>query len=217
MATLVTRFSETRIQQLSLALLLTDGATGSDELLGTVTVDAGTGEAPFQKHPAGTFLFFRLAAGAHTVKVRSVEGIYVPVDITVNIPMPTPLWPAFPDRSLADVTKPLDDPAQPAAYRAQRAAAALMPSTLYPFAPGATLLRGVVSLAGAPLAGATVRKVGDAAAYVTGTDGSYVLPFANIAGMSETVTVRASYSSQPDKDESVTLSRGMTASKNIAM
>ena len=125
--------------------------------------------------------------------------------------------PVVPDRSLADLTKPLDDAAQAAAYKAQRAAATLMPSTMYPFPAGATLLRGAVSHAGSPLAGATVRQVGDAGGYVTAADGEYVLSFTGVTGMAETITVRASHVSQPDTDVSVTLSRGMTVSMNIAM
>ncbi len=217
MPSLVTQFTETRTLNLELALLLADGVTGRDELLGTVTVDAGNGEVPIQKYPAGTFLFFRLGAGAQTLKVRSAEGIYLPVDIAVTIPMPAPLWPAYPDRTLADVTKSLDDPSQPAAYKSQRAAAMLMPSIQYPFASGMTVMRGVVSHAGVPLNGATVRRVGDAGAYVTGAGGEYVLWFTSVAGMSETITVRASHVSQPDTDVSVTLSRGMTVTNNIAM
>lgn len=215
-SSLVTHFSETRKLKLALALVLLDGVTGREELTGTVTVDAGTGEVPFWKYPAGTFLFFNLGPGAHTLKVRSVEGFYVPVDIPVTLPMPVPLWPAYPDRSLADLTKPLSDPAQPTAYRTQRAAATLMPTTQYPFAEGTTLLRGVVSHAGSPLAGASVRKVG-APATLTGSGGEYVLSFNSVAGMAEKITLRASHVSQPDKDVPVTLSRGMTVTKNIAM
>jgi hypothetical protein len=93
----------------------------------------------------------------------------------------------------------------------------LMPSTMYPFAAGTTLVYGAISHAGAALPGAIVRKAGDPGGFVTEDDGRYVLAFDSVAGLSETITLRASHAALADTDVSVTLSRGMTVSKDIAM
>jgi hypothetical protein len=217
MGTLTTLYSETRQLQLTLALLLADGFTGGSELLGTVTVTAETGPVGLQKSPYGTYLFFGLAAGLHTLQVRSLEGYYQPVDIPLVVPLPSPLWPAYPDRSIANPTIPLDDPAQPAAYRAQRELATLMPTAQYPFPAGATLVRGTVTHLGAPLSGALVDQAGGLQVYITASDGQYVLFFTQTSGIAQTVTLRATHAALPDANVPVDLARGTTVSQNIAM
>jgi hypothetical protein len=131
--------------------------------------------------------------------------------------MPHPLWPAFPDITLADQDKLLDDPAQPAAYRAQRQAATLQPSTAYPFPIGATLVRGIVLADGVPLAGATVRHSGAEQMYQTGSDGEFVLFFENVSGVAERITLLATHSPHPRRTQKIEVHRGMTVATNIVM
>jgi hypothetical protein len=119
--------------------------------------------------------------------------------------------------SLADSSKPLDDPAQPAAYRAQRSAVTLQPSTAYPFPVGATLVRGTVLVDAIPLAAAMVRRVGDDMAYTTGADGEFVLFFPRINGMAETITLRASHPLHVDVDRAIQVRRGLTVATTIMM
>jgi hypothetical protein len=166
--------------QLSLALLLYDGFTGAQELVGDITVSFANKPRtrpflPFRKTPQSTFLFFGLAAGAYTVQIRSNDELpdqtppyYLPTDVSVsvadlpvNVAAQKPIWPAFPDINLANGNKPLDDPTQPEAYQVQRRAATLQPTAAYPFPAGATLLRGTVRAGrqGAPLADAIVRRI----------------------------------------------------------
>jgi hypothetical protein len=132
--------------------------------------------------------------------------------------MPTALWPAFPDRSLANPNLPLGDPGQTAAYKAQLAAATLLPTTSYPFPPGSTLIRGSILHGGLPLAGATVQQAGGTdPAYVTGADGQFVLFLSNPPGLPETLTINAKHAALADGSAILTVIRGQTVSLTINM
>ncbi len=153
--------------QPSLVVSLWDGFTGANTLAGDVTVMIGRTAPSFQKESQATFVFASLANGNYTVNVRSAldEPYYLPVDIPLTLPFErppitlwpqAPVWPGYPDIALADPSKLLDDPDQTAAYLAQRTLTTLLPTTAYPFPAGATLVRGVVTGAGAALSGALV-------------------------------------------------------------
>lgn len=211
---------------LDLAVLLFDAYTGARQLLGSPTVSlAGSSATPYRKPGESTYLFFGVPAGSYTVQVRSPADrpYYLPADIPVTLPMPDPLWPAVPDASLADPSKPLDDPTQPAAYRAQRALAGMVPATAYPYPAGATLVRGAVTSGGAPLLGATVLDLGGGASYVTGADGMYALPLTKLVGpdgrsaLLGSATLRASHPIHPDVTATVAFRRGATSALNIDM
>ena len=94
---------ESSVTKLSLALLLRDRLTFADALVGDIGVTAGSriGE---RKGLSGTFLFFGLGPGSLDFSVRSAPDTpyYLPLNIRVTVPMPSPLWPAFPDITLAD-------------------------------------------------------------------------------------------------------------------
>jgi hypothetical protein len=128
-----------------------------------------------------------------------------------------PIWPAFPDINLADSTKPLDDPTQNPAYRAQRLAATLQPSTSYPFPAGSTLVRGTVFANGAPLAGATVQCVAEKQQYLTDEGGEFVLFFTQISGVGETITLQATHALHPTVQQNTDVHRGMTVATNIVL
>jgi len=215
--------SEPRELALAFALMLIDGFTHAPQLIGEPSVRfAGRALVPFQKRPDATFLFFNQPPGNYTVDVREGQNsgrapYYQPVDIPIVLPMPHPLWPAFPDVTLADADKPLDDPTQPEAYRAQRTAATLQPTTAYPFPAGATLIRGRVAVGAAPVAGARVRRVGDALEYSTEADGEFVLFFLRPKGSGDTVVLRASHAAHGDVDRQVKLVRGTTVSTTIQL
>lgn len=241
MAVLKTLDPDIRELKLSFALMLLDRFTQSNELAGKLTVRVANQpfEAPFvplQKPGQAVFGFFDLPAGAYTLQVRSNrEGrvdetqedeppyylseppYYFSVDVPIVMPPPNNLWPAFPDLLLADQTKPLDDPTQPVGFRQQRALATLQPTTSYPFGAGTTLVRGRVLVGGAPVANARVRRVNDDLEYITGPDGQYALFFNKVKGASEAITIRATRPPQPDKDQPVTVRRGMTVTQNIVM
>lgn len=213
-------YRETRALQLSLAVVLFDAFTGRSELRGEVEVRLAGGEqTPFERPSDATFLFFELAPGAYTVTVRSAGAspFYRSVDLSLNLPMPNPLWPAFPDVTLADPNKMLADPTQTPAYRAQRAAATLWPDVAYPFPAGATLVRGRVMASGSPLADATVTRLGGAEQFMTGSEGELVLFFPRIQGTGETVTLRASHALHPDLDLVIELERGRTVATTFVM
>jgi len=124
----------------------------------------------------------------------------------------------FPDVALADPTLPLGDPGQTAAYKAQRQAATLLPTNAYPFLAGATLIRGTIMSAGQPLANANVQQVGGIdPAYITGTDGQFVLFLANPPGLPTQVTVNAKHAGLADGNANVTVVRGLTVSVTINM
>jgi hypothetical protein len=235
--------------QLSLALLLYDGFTGTQELIGDITVSVLdetlsspmqtpsspplTGQAARQwmLRKAATFLLFGLAPGAYTLEVRSNSAspdetppYYLPANISVDVtvvpvvvPTQKPLWSAFPDINLADQTKPLDDPTQPEAYRVQRRAATLQPTTAYPFPAGSTLVRGTVFANGLPLSGAEVQRIGDDLSYPTGNDGGFVLFLTDINGTGATTTLKATHALHPPVQQKIEVHRGMTVATNIIM
>jgi hypothetical protein len=233
MSQLQTTYSETLELKLALALMLFDGFSGQNRLVGnyerglmaeppptsspyTTVRLAGPGPAPFQKVPSATFLFVGLPDGAHTIQTRS--PYYQPRDIMITLPMPVPRWPAFPDVTLANEDLPLQSPNQPAAYRAQRRLATLLPTTSYPFPGDATLVRGSVRYAGNGLAGATVRRVGgDGPEYVTEVDGGFVLFFFDIPRGGQLVTLQATHPLHPTATVSVRSVGGETVTRDIAM
>jgi hypothetical protein len=210
---------ETQRIQVALVLELYDGVTGLPALVAPVTVQVVDQETAWQKPNISQFVFFNLAPGPRVISVASATSApyYFPVAIPVTVPAPGALWPAFPDRTLADLTKPLDDPGQTPAYLAQRAQATLLPTTQYPFVPGSTLARGSVTAAGVPLAGAQVSRLGDPQQYVTGADGQYVLFFDSISGMGEAATLQSARAPYLTKTAGVTLTRGQTLSQDFAM
>lgn len=218
--------------KLSFALLLYDGFTGAQRLLGSIAVSltAKPRLLPIQKAPQATFLFFGLAPGMYAFQVRSNEGApdrtpqyYLPATVPITVSdlsdpamAHKPIWPAFPDIHLADLGKPLDDPAQPPAYRAERRAATLQPAVAYPFPAGATLVRGHVLAKGKPVAGAIVQRIGDHLQYPTGENGEFVLFFKDLSGIGETITLQATH---PLKtvEQTVEVQRGMTVSTAMVM
>ena len=132
------------------ALQLYDGFTGEPQLQGQVTVSIAGQKPPVAKTDSATFVFLNIGPGAYSISVQSSAQTpyYVPVNLPVTLPMPNPLWQTYPDPSVSDPTKPLDDPNQSAAYLAQRQPATLRPTPQYPFPPGATLVRGTVLAGG---------------------------------------------------------------------
>src|SRR5205823_9946610 len=106
------------------------------QLVGRTTVTLlGLDKKPIEKPSEGAFVFVGLAPRNYTVQVRSNgptetgkptpdRPYYLDLDRPIVLPMPHALWPAYPDLFLANQNLPLDDPAQPAAYRAQRRTAA---------------------------------------------------------------------------------------------
>jgi hypothetical protein len=238
--------------QLGLALMLYDGFTGAQELIGKISVSLSyetltspltsplasppgffqpTLNRPVRKPPQATFLFFGLLTGDYIAHVRSNMDLpeqtppyYLPADISITVtdlpitvPVQQPIWPAFPDINLADSTKPLNDPTQNSAYRAQRLAATLQPTTAYPFPAGSTLVRGTVFANGAPLAGATVQSAAADLQYVTGEDGEFVLFFTQISGLEQTITLQATHALHPAVQQTTDVHRGMTVTTNIVM
>jgi hypothetical protein len=219
--------------KLSFALMLYDGFTGAQRLLGSIAVSLAAKPrfVPVQKVPQATFLFFGLAPGTYAVQVRSNDKspgrtpqYYLPANVSVTVsnpsdlpPAPKPIWPAFPDVHLADRGKPLDDPAQPPAYRAQRRAATLQPAVAYPFPAGATLVRGHVLANGKPVAGAIVQRVGDDLQYPTGDNGEFVLFLKNLNGVGETITLQATHALHATVTQAVGVQRGMTVSTAVVM
>lgn len=204
---------------LQFALLLRDGFADSDRLLGNVTVASGAIDGA-RKDSSGAFLFYGLKAGLQSLAVSSDPDTpyYLPTAIPVTVPMPSALWPAFPDVTLADPSLPLGDPGQTAAYKAQRQLATLLPTNAYPFPAGTTLIRGTVMHAGQPLANATVQQAGGTdPAYTTGTDGQFVLFLANPPGLPQQVTVNAKLAGLVDGNKNVTVVRGLTVSTTITM
>lgn len=204
---------------LQFALLLRDGFANSDELLGDVTVTSGNAVGQ-QKGDCGTFLFYSLKPGLQSIKVKSgpYTPYYLPATIAVTVPMPAPRWPAFPDVTLADPNLPLGDPGQPAAFKAQRQAATLLPASSYPFLAGTTLIRGTVLHGGQNLSGATVQQAGGTdPSYTTGADGQFVLFLANPPGIPTQVAVTAAYPGLVNGSANVTVIRGLTVRVTINM
>lgn len=202
------------------ALQLFDGYTGASQLEGQVIVSIAGQRLPVANGDAATFVFLNIAAGAYTISVRAgaATPYYLPVDVPVTLPMPDPLWQAYPDLSLADPSKPPDDPGQPAAYRAQRALATLQPTPHYPFPADATLVRGTVLAGGAPLSEATVLRVGDAVGALSDANGEFVLFFDDVGGMGQAATIQATHPLYPGPvDVTVTLQQATTVSIQMIM
>lgn len=206
---------------LQFALLLRDGFADSDQLLGTVSVTAGSIQGQ-PNRDGNAFLFYNLKTGPQSFSISSGPDTpyYLAKAINLNItsPMPSPLWPAYPDITKADPTLPLGDPNQPAIYKTQRLNATLLPSNSYPFPSGSTLIRGTVTHGGIFLAGATVQQTGGTdPAYVTGADGQFVLFLKSPPSLPNKVTVTAKSAGLPDGQTDVTVLRGLSVSTTIAM
>jgi hypothetical protein len=210
---------ETAVVQVAFVLELYDGITGLPALAGSVLAEVASHEIGYQKPNTSQFVFFTLTPGTYIINVTSNQAVpyYEPANIAVAVPAPGTLWPAFPDRTVADPTKLLDDPGQTPAYLAQRAQATLMPTAQYPFAAGATLARGTVRAAGVPLAGAQVTRVGGPEQYVTAVDGQYVLVFDSVDGMGQAVTLQSAHAPYANQQTAVTLLRGFTITQDFAM
>jgi hypothetical protein len=221
MATLVHNFEQQTVR-IAFVLELYDGVTGLAALAGAVSAEVVNKETAMQKQNVAQFVFFSLAPGAYTVEVASgpATPYYSPVNIPITVPAPNTaaaLWPAFPDRTLADPTKTLNDPTQTPAYLAQRAQATLVPTAQYPFPAGSSLARGTVSATGSPLAGAAVSRVGFTEQCVSGSDGQYVLFFNSVDGMGEAATLQAAHAPYANKTAAVTLLRGLTVTQDFVM
>jgi hypothetical protein len=202
------------------ALQLFDGYTRASELQGDVAVTIAGQRSPLKKTESATWVFLDIRPGAHAIVVlpSPLTPYYEAVTVPVNLPLADPLWQAYPDLSLADRTKPLDDPGQPAPYQAQRALATLRPTPQYPFPPDATLVRGMVLAGGVPSAGATVVRVGDLRGAVTDASGEFVLFFGDVNVLGQAATIRATHPLQAGQtDVQVTLKRGTTVSIQIVM
>jgi hypothetical protein len=161
---------------LALAVMLRDAYTRRSSLLGEIEVKVADVETAVRKPVESTFLFATLPAGMHAITVRSTEDppLYLPVDLAITLPMTDPLWPAFPDRSVANLTLPFDSPLQTPLFRSQFLQASLIPSAAYPFPGDATLIRGSVSSAMGPLDDVGISD-GAAMRYRTGTSGEFVV------------------------------------------
>jgi hypothetical protein len=211
--------TETIETTLQFALLLRDGFADSGVLLGEVSVVSGTIEGE-RKYPSGAFVFSGLHTGAQTLKVSSSDATpyYMAKDVTVQIPPAAPLWPAFPDITVADPNLPLGDPGQTAVFKAQRQAATLLPAAAYPFPEGTTLIRGTVRHGGQLLPDATVVLVGsNDPAYITADDGQFVLFWKDAPGSAKAVTIKASHAGLADANVNVTVVRGQTVATRIDM
>ncbi len=244
MAALKTFDSDVRELKLVFALMLSDQFTETNQLAGRNTVRIANQPfvppyVPLQQPGQANFFFFDIPPAPYTVQIRSNSAgrvddpnhpqadappyylsdppYYFDVDVPIVFPPAHDGWPAFPDLLAADQTKPLDDPTQPAAFRQQRTLAALQPTTAYPFPIGATLVRGTALVGGLPVANARVRRVNDDLEYLTGPDGEFVLFFKKVVGASEVITLRATHAPQPDKDQAVTIRRGITVGQNIVL
>jgi hypothetical protein len=229
MAAFSTNEPDVRDLKLSLGLSLFDSFTRSQQAAGEISVSLANKPQrrpfiPLRKFPEMTLLFFDLPNGDYTIQVRSNANAadkkppyYRALDLPISLPMPALLWPAFPDITLADPTKPLDDPTQSAPYRAQRKLATLQPTTAYPFPSGATLIRGTVDANGAELEGASVGRAGQPVEYVTAENGEFVLFLENANGMGESITLEASHSLFPPKQQTVKVQRGMTTTTRIIL
>jgi hypothetical protein len=120
----------------SLVLQFRDAFSDSNVLRGTVTVTVGKNSPSFQKESEATFVFANLANGSYMAKVSSItdQPYYLPVTIPITLPFPAATdspwpqpWPGYPNVTLADPTRLLDDPGQtrgvPGAAQTHRLAA----------------------------------------------------------------------------------------------
>jgi hypothetical protein len=172
----------------ALALVLTDGFTGGTQLAGGIQIVP----KPYAQN-SGKYVFLNLPAGASTVAVSSNQQppLYQPAKIQVTIPPPNPKSPVV--------------------------SATLSPTTSYPFPPTATLVRGYVLSNNAPVPGAVVSAPGAPMNYTTAADGEYVLFFASITGVSQSITVTATPPRGPAKSVAVQVQRGTTVSQPITL
>lgn len=179
---------DTRTSTLALALSLTDGFTGGCQLAGPIQIVP----APYSNN-LGTYIFSSLPAGANTLTIVSNQQppLYQPVTIQVNIPPPNPKSPVV--------------------------SATLNPTTSYPFPPTATLVRGYVLSNNSPVAGVLVSAPGAGMNYTTGKDGEYVLFFASLTGMSQSITVTATPPGGAAKSVAVQVQRATTVSLAITL
>lgn len=161
---------------LTLAVMLRDAYSRRDVLLGDIEVKVTDVETAERKPLESTFIFSKLPNGAHNIQIRSLEDppLYLPVDLAVTLPVTDPLWPAFPDRSLADPTLSFDSPFQTPLFRSQYRQASLIPSASYPFPGDATLIRGMVTSATGPLDQVSISE-GTELRYLTGETGEYAV------------------------------------------
>lgn len=104
------------------------------------------------RNPSGYYVFLRLPAGPAAISIA--PAYYLPEKLAATIPAPDPLLP------LVEQT--------------------LLPSWLYPFPAGSTLVAGrVLTPSGDPVAGATIEGVGRTTR--TGSDGRFVSYFRPLA------------------------------------
>ncbi len=189
--------SSEEIRVRGFALQLYDGYTGASRLEGRVIVSIAGQRTPVAKVDSATFVFLNIAAGAYTISVQS--GAATPYYLSADVP----------------VTVPIPGPGQPAAYLAQ---ATLRPTPHYPFPADATLVRGTVLAAGAPLPSATVLRLGDAAGAVSDVDGEFVLFFDDVGVTGQAATIQATHPHFSNTvDVPVTLQRGTTVSIRMIM
>jgi hypothetical protein len=223
-------------------LLLFDAFTRKNGVVGTYSDDAAersdqdyadrTGDAtvlrdhttvrltgyslvPHNKDASAFVFFVDLTPGPYVLQARS--PYYQDQDISITLPLPDTGWPAFPDIALANEDLPLGSATQPAAYRAQRTAATLVPSVKYPFPSDATLVRGTVRAGNAALAGATVRRMGDPLAYSTDTAGDYVLFFNDVPGVGAALNIQATHPLHAPVNTVVQARRGTTVVHDVTM
>jgi hypothetical protein len=206
------------------AVQLFDGYTNEPQLqcpvMVTMTGYTKNKGVPFQQTDSSTFVFFDLNPGQYAVSVaiNQQTPFYLPTSFQATVPPVTSLWQVFPDISLADVSLELDDPSQPAAYLPQRSQATLQPTPHYPFRPGASLVRGVVTLNSLPIQGATVIRVGDTTGTTTDANGEYVLSFSDWSSVPATETIQATAPGVTNPvTKQITVQRGTTVSASIEM
>ena len=201
------------------ALQLFDGFTRQSKLVGQVAVSIANQKPPLEKSGSATFMFMNIPPGNYTVSVQpsAVTQYYlpVPIPIPITVPATAALWQTYPDPTLADKKKPLNDPSQAPAYWAQRLLATLVPSTHYPFPPSATLVRGTVYDGKAPVKNATVSRVGGPGSTTSDVNGGFVLFFDDVGASGETVTINASAPPRADVSKSVALQQGSSVSMII--
>lgn len=80
------------------------------------------------------------------------------------------------------------------------------------------MIRGRVTHAGGPLTGASVQQAGSAdPAYVTDTEGQFVLYWRDAPATPKAVTLNLKAVGLPDKSVAVTVMRGLTVSTTVDM
>ncbi|MFN7545830.1 MAG: hypothetical protein ACK5TN_23885 [Acidobacteriota bacterium] len=201
--------------KLTLALMLRDAFTGKPELVGEVEVAIENIETGWRKPLESTFLFKAAPNGVHIIAVRSKmqPPVYLPVNITVTLPLSDALWPGYPDRSVADLSLPFDSPFQPSLFRSQYLETSLKPTAAYPFPGDATLVRGTVSSALGPLDEVTVSDA-SGLRYRTGPDGEFAVFMAPYRTTTVLTFQRAGFT---DVVHAVNLPRQGTAILNVLM